>query len=65
MWASRSYFGKGDDRYPQGDWKAEFDGLQKALNTGSDEAAQQPAKAAETQAENGAVYTPMGDLASP
>jgi hypothetical protein len=64
-WASRSYFGKADDKYPQGDWKAEFDGLQKALNTGSDEAAQQPARAAETQAGNSAVYTPMGDLASP
>jgi len=49
-----------DDKYPQGDWKAEFDGLQKALNTGSDEAA-----AAEKQTENSAVSTPMGDLASP
>jgi len=65
MWSSRSYFGEGDDKYPQGNWKAEFDGLQKALSTGSDEAAQQPAQAAETQAENSAVYTPMGGLASP
>ena len=63
-WASRSYFGRGDDKYPQGDWKAEFDGLQKALDTGSDKAAQQPAETL-TETKTSAVYTPMGDLASP
>jgi hypothetical protein len=37
-WASRSYFGKGDDKFTKGNWKAEFDGLQEALNTGTEEA---------------------------
>ena len=66
MWASRSYFGKGDDKYPRNDWKAEFDGLQAALKAGSEEAAKEAPKAAEAQQVNSnPVYTPMGDLASP
>ena len=65
-WASRSYFGKGDDKYPRNDWKAEFNGLQAALKVGSEEAAKEAPKACESEQVNSSpVYTPMGDLASP
>lgn len=34
-WMGRSYFGKGDDKYPQGDWKAEQAGLLEAIQEGT------------------------------
>ncbi|GAB3541837.1 hypothetical protein GCM10027343_12900 [Noviherbaspirillum agri] len=30
-WASRSYFGTGSDKFPRGDWKAEYEALRKAV----------------------------------
>jgi hypothetical protein len=30
-WVSRSYFGTGDDKFPKGDWKVEYEGLRQAL----------------------------------
>jgi hypothetical protein len=38
-WVGRSYFGKGDDKFPKGDWKAEKDALMAAIQAGSEGAA--------------------------
>jgi hypothetical protein len=44
-WASRSYFGKGDDKFKKGNWKAEKDALLEAVGAGTKEARkQEPAK---------------------
>ena len=46
-WMGRSYFGKGDDKYSKGDWKAEQAGLLEAIQGGTDaarKAAAQPAQ---------------------
>jgi hypothetical protein len=40
-WASRSYFGKGDDKFPKGNWKAEKDALLEAVGAGTKEARKQ------------------------
>jgi hypothetical protein len=59
-WISRSYFGKDpgiffdgkrSDMFAKGNWKAEFEGLQEALKSGSEEQSSQDNKpAAQTAA---------------
>lgn len=56
-WASRSYFGKGGDKFPKGDWKAEKDALLEAVGAGTQEAH----KAASVKPES----TPDFELAGP
>ncbi|MFT3721151.1 hypothetical protein [Pseudorhodoferax sp.] len=43
-WVSRSYFGKGDDKYPKGDWKTEKDGLIDTMQSGTEEASNSKAR---------------------
>lgn len=33
-WAKRSYFGKGGDKFPKGDWKTEHEALMEAIRSG-------------------------------
>lgn len=58
-WAGRSYFGKGEKKFPKGDWKAEHDALMEAINAGSAPARKGDGKpAAQESPKIGEIYGP-------
>ncbi len=48
-WIGRSYFGKGDDKFPKGDWKAEQAGLLEAIQGGTEAARKSEVQTAKSE----------------
>lgn len=49
-WIGRSYFGKGDDKFPAGNWQAEQAGLLEAIHGGTESARKSEAKSTKREA---------------